>query len=255
MIGPDRTMPSPTPTPRMDERNPILPDDAEGQREHRATGARDDPSEQHDRQGGGEGANKGAQGKHDQDRRQDPFLPLHVTHPAQDGRADGGAEQVAGEQPGHGVGRRMQRVLQRRQGGNDQRLHDGERQRRQGEDGERQLVMRPFGFDCPATCHRDLAPSARPSFPLESNPEAESFIPLQWFRSVRRRPVQGGDGTDERASQCVRRATGGPRRARDRPTTPVETLRYAAGRTGNGARSRFGSRPHPPFATIWSYHW
>lgn len=123
----------------------LVPDDAEGQREDGATRARDDPAGQHDRQRGGEGADKSAQSQHNQDRHQHPLLAQHVAHPTQEWRADGGAEEIAGEQPRHGVGRRVQGVLQRGQRRDDQGLHDTERQRRHPEHGERHLIVRPLG--------------------------------------------------------------------------------------------------------------
>ena len=131
MIGPDKTMPSPTPTPRMDERKPMPPTTRSRGNSSRmmpkASGKTAPPAPVNDPAASMIGKVvaraliRVPRVSTTRIGHQDPLLAQHVAHPAQDGRADGGAQEVPGEQPGHGVGRRMQRVFEGREGRDDER--------------------------------------------------------------------------------------------------------------------------------------
>ena len=118
MIGPASTMPSPAPTPRMDERNPMPPTTRSLGNSSRMmpkeSGKTAPPAPWMIRPTSMIGSvvaralTRVPTREQDQDGDQHLLLAQHVADPAQDGGADGGAEEVSGEQPGHGIGRGVQ---------------------------------------------------------------------------------------------------------------------------------------------------
>jgi hypothetical protein len=69
-------------------------DDPEGEREHGSGHIPDDPANLHHRQGRGQRADWRHEQKGDQDSDDNLLLADHIANTAQDGRGDGGAQQV-----------------------------------------------------------------------------------------------------------------------------------------------------------------
>ena len=112
----------------------FVADDPEGEGEHGPACALDNAADQHHGKGCGQRADQRPDGEGDQDGDDDPLLADHVTDSAQDRRGDGGTEQVRGQQPTRPALRRVQRVLQLRNGRDDQALQQAEGQGGGGED-------------------------------------------------------------------------------------------------------------------------
>jgi len=68
-------------------------------------------------------------------------LPSMSPTRSEDRRGDGRAQQIGGQEPARPALRRVQRVFQLGDGRNDQRLQQGEGQRRRAEDGEGECVV------------------------------------------------------------------------------------------------------------------
>jgi len=100
----------------------LVADDAEPEREDSAPQTLDDAPGDHHRKRGCESGDRRPAGETDEHDEQHPLLAEHVPKAPGDRRRDRGSEQVRREDPRDTGGRRMQILLQRRQGRHDEGL-------------------------------------------------------------------------------------------------------------------------------------
>ena len=87
-------------------------------------------------QRGGDRGDQRADAEQHQHDHQQPLLAVHVAEAADDRRRHRGAEQEGGQHPADGALGRVERILDLRQGRDDEGLEEGVRDPAEGEDGE-----------------------------------------------------------------------------------------------------------------------
>ena len=135
---------------RRDERDPVrnalarelVADDPVGEREDRACGALNDPRDEHEadrRRKPGDRRPDRQQNEHDDERA---LLAEHVAETAGDRREHRSAEEIRRQDPPGSLGARVEIALDRQQRRRNERLEQRVRNRRDGEQRERDVVVR-----------------------------------------------------------------------------------------------------------------